>query len=292
MRLPHEIRPDLGGQARSGDLFRGLAIIIPHPDRRHELRGIANEPRIAVVLGGAGLASGGMAGNIRTLGGAADQCFPHHPVHHADMGGIHYLPDGRAWSAVEHLALGRLDLEDDMRNHAHAAIGQHGIGACDFQRRDFRCAERQRFIRLQCGIDSKPLRGPDNLARSYLDIQFHGDRVQRHRQRLSQRDLPEILLRVVFWPPAADIDRRILTDRVRRQALFQGCEIDKWLEGGAGLPFGGHGAVELALCIIPAAQHRPHGTVSGHRHQGRLLDIQLAALRLERGREGLFCHGL
>ena len=99
------------------------------------------------------------------------------------------------------------------------------------------------------------MRGAHHIRRADFEAETHGDRVQRHRQRLRQRHRAEIFAAVVLRRPALDVERRILPHGVGRQAGFDGGEIDERLERRARLALRGHRAVELAFRIIAAADH-------------------------------------
>src|SRR5207244_5408132 len=87
---------------------------------------------------------------------------------------------------------------------------------------------------------------------------------------------------VVLRLPAFDIERRVLTDRLRREALLDRGQIDERLERRAGLAPGGHRAVILALGVVAPPDHGAYGPIRGHRHQRALAGIELDA----------FCPGL
>ena len=73
MRRAHEARPDLHRQAAAGRLAGRRVVVVAEPHAGHELRGVADEPRIAKILAGAGLAGGGPSGDLGLARGAADQ---------------------------------------------------------------------------------------------------------------------------------------------------------------------------------------------------------------------------
>src|SRR3972149_6397522 len=54
----HEAGPDLRGQPTAHHAPHRRVVIVAHPDRGDELRGEADEPGVAVVVGGPGLARG------------------------------------------------------------------------------------------------------------------------------------------------------------------------------------------------------------------------------------------
>jgi len=88
--------------------------------------------------------------------------------------------------------------------------------------------------------------------------------------------------------PSLDVERRVLPDRVRRQAGLDRGEIDERLERRARLASGRHRAVVLALGVIAAADHGAHRAVRRHRHQRALADIELDAFRRQLVDHGSF----
>src|SRR6266508_1372108 len=81
-------------------------------------------------------------------------------------------------------------------------------------------------------------------------------------QRIAQRRLADKAALVIDRLPGSlsrtlrDRDRRVLDDARWAEAVFQRGEIDEGLEGGAWLPLGLGGAIELALLKRPAADQR------------------------------------
>ena len=83
-----------------------------------------------------------------------------------------------------------------------------------------RCRARSR-IGVELGGDAEPMRGAHHVLRPDLEPEPHRDRVERHRQRLRQRHRAEIFMGVVLRLPALEVERRVLADGVRRQALLR-----------------------------------------------------------------------
>ena len=67
---PHEAGPDFHRQAAAGRLLGRRVVVIAEPDAGDEVRGVADEPGVAVILAGAGLAGGGPARNFGLARGA------------------------------------------------------------------------------------------------------------------------------------------------------------------------------------------------------------------------------
>ena len=123
------------------------------------------------------------------------------------------------------------------------------------------------------------MRGAHHILGAHFQPKPYRNRIQRHRQRLGQGHRAEIFMAVVLGFPALDVERRILPDRLGRQAGFDRGEIDEGLEGRARLALGGHRAVVLAFGIVAAADHGAHRAIRCHRDQRALADIESHALR-------------
>src|SRR5438045_1113003 len=85
MRRAHEAGPHFHRQAAAGRLLGRRIVVIAEPDAGDEARGIADEPGIAEILAGAGLAGSLPARNLRLPRRARDQRLLHHRVHHRDI---------------------------------------------------------------------------------------------------------------------------------------------------------------------------------------------------------------
>ena len=173
----------------------------------------------------------------------------------------------------------RPDALDHMRHHCEPAIGKRRIGADQFERRDFRGAERDRRVGFEFRRDAEAVGGADHCRRRKFHGQAHRHRVQRHGQRLGERDRAENIRARSFRLPALELDRLVLAHAVGGQSVLERGQIDEGLERGAGLPLGGDRAVELALAVIASADHGAHRAVRRHRHQRALADAALVALR-------------
>ena len=292
MRRLHEARPDLHRQAAAGGLPGRRIVVIAEPDAGDEIGGVADEPGVAIILAGSGLAGRRPAGDLRLPCGARDQRLAHHGVHHRDMARLDDLVALLGLAHVEQLAAQRLDPRHHMRCDGEAAIGERRVGADQFDDRHLGRAERDRGVGLEPGGDAEPVRGAHHVLRSDLEAEADRDRVQRHRQRLGQRHRAEIFVGVVLWAPALDLDRRVLPHRVGRQALLQRRQIHERLERGARLPPCGDRAVVLALRIVSAADHGADRAVGRHRHQRTLADVELHAFRGQLVDDGGFRHAL
>src|SRR5260370_35452142 len=82
MGHPHEAGPHLYRQSAAGRLPGRRIVIIAEPYAGHEIGGVADEPRVAEILAGAGAAGGRPARALPLARGAPGQSFLHHGVHH------------------------------------------------------------------------------------------------------------------------------------------------------------------------------------------------------------------
>src|SRR5262249_61105149 len=97
---PHKARPDVDRQAAAGCLLGRRGIVIAHPNASDEMAGIADEPGVAEILAGAGLARGRPARKLRFLRGAGDERLAHHRIHHRHVARLDDAP-WMMWPARE-----------------------------------------------------------------------------------------------------------------------------------------------------------------------------------------------
>ncbi len=272
----HVLAPDLGRQPAAGDALHRAVVVIAEPDRGDEPCRVADEPGVAEILRGAGLAADLPAGDVGLGAGAADHHLMQHGVHHRQRLRLDDRAEARRRAGIDHLAGGRLHLPDDIGQHALAAIGEGRIGRRQLDRRHLRGAERQREVRLQSGVDAEALGGADDLLGRHFIDQPRRDRVQRMRQRGLEGDRAAIGPGVVLRLPALERDRAVVADRVGRQAFLQRSEIDEGLEGRARLALRRRGAVELALGVVAPADQRTDAAIGRHRDDAPWLTPCLA----------------
>src|SRR6185312_15481449 len=122
----------------------------------------------------------------------------------------------------------------------------------------------------QIRSDTETLRHLDRPALPDVLIETHGNGIHRLRQCAPKRDLACIFVVVVLRRPAADGDRPIERNTVRRHAMLQRREIDEGLEGGARLAFGLHGTIELTFGIVATADESTDTPVAVENHEGGL----------------------
>src|SRR5580704_6962457 len=83
MSGPHEPAPDFHRQAAANCLLGRRIVVVAEPDTGDEARGVADEPGVAEILAGAGLAGSEPARQVSAARGAAGERLVHHGVHHA-----------------------------------------------------------------------------------------------------------------------------------------------------------------------------------------------------------------
>src|SRR5665213_4022856 len=114
MRSLHEAAPDLDRQAAADRFLGRRIVVIAEPDAGDEVRGVADEPGVAEIFGGAGFAGGLPAGKTGAARGAGDQRLVHHRVHHADIARVDDAAERLLRAVIEYLAIGAADAVDDM----------------------------------------------------------------------------------------------------------------------------------------------------------------------------------
>ena len=107
----------------------------------------------------------------------------------------------------------------------------------------------------------------DDLVAPDPLLQPDARRVERLREGGAHVGDAEMALAIVARPPAADRERRIVDQAVGRGRAAQRREVDEELEQRARLAPRLHGAIELALCIVPTPGHREDRAVRRHRNQ-------------------------
>src|SRR5687767_417337 len=103
MRRAHKTGPNLYRKAAAGRLPGRRVVVIAEPDPRYEIGGVADEPGVAEILAGPGLAGGWPARNFGFARGAGDQRRLHHGVHGSHMARIDRLAKRVRLARVQHL---------------------------------------------------------------------------------------------------------------------------------------------------------------------------------------------
>src|SRR5580704_2910 len=146
MSGPHEPAPDFHRQAAADRLLGRRIVVVAEPDAGDEARGVADEPRVAEILAGAGLAGSEPARQVGAARGAAGERLAHHRIHHADSARIDDTAERLRRARIKRLAVSAADALDDMRRHGETAVGKRSVGGYQLDDGDFRGAERDRGI--------------------------------------------------------------------------------------------------------------------------------------------------
>ena len=137
------------------------------------MAGVADEPGVAEILARAGLAGGRPTRKLRLLRGAGDERLAHHRVHHRHVARLDDAPERLRRARVDNLACTRAHALDHVRRDRVTAVGEWRIGAGEFERRDFRGAERERRIGVELGRNSEPIGGLGHGGRPDLEREAH-----------------------------------------------------------------------------------------------------------------------
>ena len=271
MRGGHEIPPQPRRRAAAGDVFHRPRVVVTHPYAGHKIGREADEPSVAEVLAGSGLARlgavdvGGASGAIRNHPGQ-------HAVHGRNMGRRNHPSGAGAAAPVKELSGAVPDFLDAVGPDAGAAVGERPVGLGQVQQADLIDAERQAGRRLEIagqpetpgGVDDVPAPGP--LADP------DGDGVDGFGESVGKAYRSGMGFGEISGTPAADRQRRVHEHAVGTKAGFEPGQIDEGLERRPRLAPGLGGPVELAFGVIAAADHGPDRARGRHRHQRRLGD--------------------
>src|SRR5829696_5389956 len=142
----HDVFPYGGrnGAARH-PACRGI-VIIANPHAADEIGRIAQEPRIAVILAGTGLAGDILAFDPGALAGAALHGFAEHRVHRTQTPTVYYDAEAVAVALVDDLAVTGDDAADNIGHDGRAAVGEGSKGGGHFEQCDLRGAECDRSV--------------------------------------------------------------------------------------------------------------------------------------------------
>ena len=277
MAALHEGLPGLRRQAATRYLVHRRGIVIAHPDAGHQVAGVSHEPGIAMILAGPGLARRRPA-ELRRAAGAVGNHPDHHVGHPCRLAGRHHRADRRAIMAEQHQPVGIADFPDAIGNDALPAIGEGAVAAGKLQQADLVHTERQAGMIGEFARQAEPAGGLDDPRPANPFGEPHGRDIRGLGEGVGQRDHAVMPSVEIGRAPVADADRLIL-DAVRRfPAGLQGRQIDNRLECRAGLALGLRRSVELALAVIPAADHGAHPAIEVERHQRCLPDPGGAAV--------------
>ena len=160
MRRLHEAGPDFDRQAAAGRLFGRRVVVIAEPDAGDEIGGVADEPGVAEILAGAGLAGGRSSPESRPCCAVPESsvsCIMVFII--ATWRGSITWPSWSACRAYSTLPSVSADPRHDMGRDAEAAIGERRIGADQFESARLpRCRARSRHWRRasrRCRADAR-----------------------------------------------------------------------------------------------------------------------------------------
>src|SRR6185503_8167825 len=146
MRIGHDLLPRHSGQRAAGHAVGRRVIVVAVPDAGDVVAGVTDEPRIAVRVGGAGLARRLDAVEHRALAGPFLDHLVHHEVHvHRDLRADHlHRLLAVAIETPHDLAVAAAHFQHRMRRYRLAEIGEGGVAGSVIEDGHFRGADRQR----------------------------------------------------------------------------------------------------------------------------------------------------
>ena len=256
----------------------GLALGVAHPHCGGQLRRVTDEPRVAVVLGRAGLARQRTA-DVGTGARAVLHDLLEREVHDPRLvPGQGPVSVGLA--VIERGPAGVLDLREDLGVGLHALVGEAQIRVGHLHHRHVLGTEGQRRHRVQAGPDAQGLRGGDHLVGpdGGDELRVHG--VDRVGGGVEQVQAPErLVLEVRHLPvaPAIGVRQHDLGGteerRLGRVALVQRLGKHERLERRACLSarapaLGSNSQVDLGLVPVAAADHGHDVAVGVHGDEG------------------------
>ena len=236
------------GQRAAGHLVHRLVVVIADPDAGDQLGGEADEPGIAEILAGAGLAGDGPIDDCRLAGAAmrppASSCPASSPAALAPS----TRPARRRRAGRARCSGGRAICEMPYGHTPLPRLAKHGIGAGHLEQRSPRWCRARCWRRRQSG-DVMPrrravsitLRRPDPLGHLHRDaVERAGEGVAQGRpcRRYLSSKLSAGQLPIAIGPSTMRA--------VRRQAVLERRPDRRKLEGRARLAQRLGGAVELA----------------------------------------------
>ena len=263
-----------------------------HPRHGNQVRVVATEPGVKVVVGGPRLAGEVVALEAaRTGGGAARDHVLQHGI---DQPGIAWIEHARCALARDHgigacdqLAVAVVDFLHHVRVDAKAAVGKHRVASREFPGRDAAGAERHGEIgRMLGGVEAEA--ADIILGKLRRDVLQHADRdhILRTREPLAQGHRTAVFTVVIFWLPgltAGDAGRKIKRlvgdDMAGAVATLERGRVDEGFEARARLALALSDVVELVAVEVEAAHQRANRAVArvdGHQgglHLGHLCDL-------------------
>ncbi len=183
---------------------------------------------------------------------------------------------------VEHLARRSGDRGNQIGLHASAVLLEHLIARGQLQQVGLVGPQGHRQLGMRRDAGQSETQGDvaDPVDADLLR-QAHGDGVDRLNQRLLDGDSAAIPAAIVFRRPGADMDRGVHPGVRRLHPCLQGRRVDERFERRSRLSLRLNRAVEAAEAMVDAAHQGADVPVGTERHQRRLADPSLAALRLD-----------
>ena len=270
---------------------------VAHPHGHGDLRGVAHEPQVARVVGGARLAGNGLVHVGLGLGAGTEG---HDALEDVGHGSRHLGRDGlgaHRLVLVERVAVAVEDLGDAGGVVVHAAGGQGAVGRGHLKHAAAGGTQGERVVGVvgQVGRDAHGIAGIDDVLHANLVDDLGIYRVAGEIGGLAQADVAiALVLEVCDGPIAyenavvavrqhggvhAGLDGCSERERLERRAGLTACHrgevelVDVVVaaahhgEDVAGVGVDAHqGALELVVCVL---QHAPHGVLSGRLILGR-----------------------
>ena len=271
-------------------------VVEPDPHDGDQARHETAEPRVALVVGRAGLPGevGALEHERLAAGAATDHVAQngledpvvagrHHPgSHHGSLllhGAAPAFPAHPCRRRREHrFPAPVLNPVEEPGTHRVPAVGEHRVGGGGLERRDLAAPEGEgEAVRQTLPIETEALDVVEGEVHADLAQQADRDQVARLDERFSQPGRPEELAAVVLGPPhgleggVVEHHRGVVDQARGGEAPREGRRVDEGLEAGSGLPAGLGPAVELAATEVEASRHREDGPVRGvHGDEGAL----------------------
>ncbi len=326
-RLPlqaalHHIMPDRRGADAARDLLHRLVVGVAHPRAHRQIGRVADGPRVAIVVGRAGLGGRGAVGQAQERGGVPEHRPPRIEIgqdrgHQVDVlrvqhrlrGCRRHRPRGRdprrpagchrlrAVAAPDRDAVGVQHAGDRAGGQAHAVVRQHRIRAGQLQQRHVAAAEGQR----QAVVGPGQRGDADPPGQLFQPLQPHvlqrldGRDVVRIRQRGAHRDQAMLPVVIVcghvgrlgaIGKLGADVHERGRGGPVARR--LDGADLRRFFGGRRGV----HRRRHLERGQVGERLDGRAGLAGGNRHVDLPADLFAVEIRAAHQRQDLAGFGL